>query len=111
MAGAAIYFNNTVLAESPMENNIFIGNKAAIFANDFYTFPVRAVYFNDEEKNLMKYKYVAFNNVVPGITNINLNFAVVDYYGQIIKSLEQMFFFYAIFNFIILIITVFLLWN
>ena len=81
-----------------MKNNIFIGNKAAIFANDFYTFPLRAVFFNDEQKNLMKYKYVSFNNVVPGITNINLNFVVVDYYGQSIKSLDLMFFFICDFH-------------
>ena len=58
LAGAAIYFNNSILVESPKQNNVFIGNKAALFANDFYTFPVRTIYFDGQEKNLMKYKYL-----------------------------------------------------
>ena len=94
LAGAAIYFNNSILVESPKQNNVFIGNKAALFANDFYTFPVRTIYFDGQEKNLTKYKYLALKNVLPGITNITLNFLILDYYGQIIKSLNGRYFSY-----------------
>lgn len=81
-----IYFDNTVPHESPKKANVFINNTADIFANDFLTFPIRAVYVNETEKKQPGFRI--FRNLVPGISALNITFVIVDYYGQIFKSLN-----------------------
>jgi len=91
LGGAGIYFNNKLLLESPIKTNYFNRNKA-LFAHDFYTFPIR-VHFtanNNFMSWINKSKYSL--DLVPGVTNINLQFFVVDYYGQTILSLPSRFF-------------------
>ena len=86
--GGGIFFRNTLLKDSPYLSNTFQGNKA-LFANDFYTFPVK-INFQDDgnfKSWVNKSKYAI--KMVPGITKINLNFAIVDYYGQTLKSLSR----------------------
>ena len=102
IAAGAIYFNYTVLIESPRKNNIFIGNKAAIYADDYCTFPLRVICSSKEDNNLTKSKkdFVKFDDVIPGMTLLQMNFSVVDYYGQIIKTLNETFLFFLIFGFI-----------
>ena len=87
LGGALIYFNNKLLSEYPNKSNKFEGNHAT-FAIDFYTFPVR-VNFNDD-KNFKSWinKSSYALKIVPGISQINLHFKVVDYYGQTIKSMQ-----------------------
>ena len=91
--GAGIYFKDKLLQESPNKYNTFIDNKA-FFAPDFYTFP-RKVYFQDDkhfQSWVSKSKYTI--TLIPGITQINLNFSLVDSYGQTIKSVNRFFFSY-----------------
>ena len=86
--GAGIYFKDKVLKESPDKFNTFSGNKA-FFAPNFYTFP-RKVYFQDDnhfKSWISKSRYTM--TLIPGITQINLNFFVVDYYGQTVKSVNR----------------------
>ena len=86
--GAGIYFKDKLLKESPDKFNIFSGNKA-FFAPNFYTFP-RKVYFQDDKNFkswISKSRYAM--TLIPGITQINLNFSVVDYYGQTVKSVNR----------------------
>ena len=86
LGGGAIYFQNKLLAESPYHNNIFTNN-TAFFANDFFTFPVR-LEFTDNNYSSRINKTTYSINVVPGITMTSLYFDVVDYYGQTIKSMN-----------------------
>ena len=81
--GGGIYFINRILDESPKQHNTFRLNKA-LFANNYYTFPVK-VRFQDEKKFkswLSKSTYAV--TIIPGVTQINLNFSVIDYYNQTI---------------------------
>ena len=99
--GGGIFFKNKILKESPYEFNTFSNNQA-LFANDFYTFPIK-VRFQDEKyfkswKNKSSYSIT----IIPGITSLNLNFSVVDFYGQIIRSIKGYFCFPLKINDIIL---------
>ena len=90
--GGGIYFKNKILDESPYKFNTFRFNKAS-FANDFYTFPIR-VYFQDDNKfkswvNKSGYRMT----IVPGTSKIKLNFYVVEFYGQTVKTLNMRFIF------------------
>ena len=82
--GAGIYFKNKILKESPDKFNKFIGNKA-FYANDFCTFPIKVRFQDDKlfKSWLKKSSYTM--TLIPGITQINLNFSIVDYYGQTLK--------------------------
>ncbi len=89
--GAGIYFKDKLLKESPEKINTFSGNKA-FFAPNFYTFP-RKVNFQDDQYfkswvNNSRYTMT----FVPGITQVNLNFSFVDYYGQVVKSVNRFLF-------------------
>ena len=84
LGGGGIYFSNKLLAQSPYQNNDFIYNTAS-FANDFLTFPTRIKLTN--YKILNKKKAYSLT-VIPGITQTSLEFDLVDYYGQTIKSIN-----------------------
>ena len=91
LGGGGIYFQNKLLPEPPDQNNNFTNNTAG-FANDFFTFPVR-LRFTDNQTfyswiNKTSYSFT----VVPGITQKSLYFDVVDYYGQTIQSMSGGFF-------------------
>ena len=89
--GAGIYLKNKLLKESPDKFNTFRDNKA-YFAPNFYTFP-RKVYFQDGkhfQSWVSKSRYTI--TLIPGITQIDLNFSLVDYYGQTVKSVNRFFF-------------------
>ena len=90
--GAGIYFKNKILKELPSKNNLFIQNKA-LFANDFYTFPIRVHFQDDMKFKSWINKSIYTITVIPGITELNLNFFVVDYYGQTLKLLNRFFLF------------------
>ena len=79
--GGGVYFNNKLLVESPNKYNIFESNKAD-FADDFFTLPIR-IRFNGNKTSI--------DNVVPGVTSIQLNFEIIDYYNQTIRSLNGRF--------------------
>ena len=87
LGGGGIYFENKLLSVSPYQNNIFLDNIAP-FANDFFTFPVRLKLINNKSISSSSKNKAYSLNVVPEITLTSLNFAVVDYYGQTIKSLN-----------------------
>ena len=82
--GGGIYFKNKILQESPYKFNKFIRN-TAFFANDFYTFPIKVRFQDDNNYKSWVRKSSYTMTIVPGITQINLNFSVVDYYGQTLK--------------------------
>ena len=84
LGGGGIYFSNKLLTQSPYQNNDFIYNTAS-FANDFFTFPMRIKLTN--YKTLNKKKAYSLT-VIPGITQTSLEFDLVDYYGQTIKSIN-----------------------
>ena len=88
--GGGIYFKNKILIKSPYEFNTFSNNQA-LFANDFYTFPVKVRFQDDKYFKSWKNKSRYSITVVPGITNFHLNFSVVDFYGQTIKSINGYF--------------------
>ena len=89
--GGGIYFQNKILKESPYRSNIFKENKAQ-FANDFYTFPA-SVRFQDDLKYKSWVNRSAYSlNIIPGLTQINLNFSIVDYYGQNLRLLNRYYF-------------------
>ena len=75
--GGGIYFKNRISKESPSEFNTFSQNKA-LFANDFYTFPIQVRFQDDQNFKSWKNKTSYAITIVPGITQINLNFSVVD---------------------------------
>ena len=74
---------NKILKESPYNYNIFRLNKA-LFANDFYTFPIKVRFQDDNKFKSWVNKSSYAITIIPGFTQINLNFSVVDYYGQTI---------------------------
>ena len=88
--GAGIYFKNKILKQSPSQFNTFSHNKA-LFANDFYTFPIKVRFQDDRNFKSWINKSIYSITIIPGITQINLNFFVVDYYGQTLKSLNRFF--------------------
>ena len=96
--GGGIYFKNKILKFSPYQlNNTFKENKA-LFANDFYTFPIKVLFQDNRNfKSWVKNSNYVMN-ITPGITQINLNFSVVDYYGQTLKTMNRYFFLYKIFK-------------
>ena len=86
--GAGIYLKDKLLKESPDKFNTFSSNKA-FFAPNFYTSP-RKVYFQDDkhfQSWVSKSKYTM--TLIPGITQIDLNFSLVDNYGQTVKSVNR----------------------
>ena len=87
--GGGIYFKNKILKESPYKFNKFLRNKA-LFASDFYTFPIKVRFQDDKFKSWVN-KSTYTMTLIPGFTQINLNFSIVDYYGQILK-LNRFFF-------------------
>ena len=89
--GAGIYLKDKLLKESPDKFNTFSYNKA-FFAPNFYTSP-RKVYFQDDQHFrswVSKSEYTM--TLIPGITKINLNFSLVDNYGQTVKSVNRFLF-------------------
>ena len=86
--GGGIYFKNRILKDSPYKFNSFKQNRA-FFAEDFYTFPVRVLFQDDKNFKSWKNKSTYSIKIVPGMTQINLNFSVVDYYGQTLKSVNR----------------------
>ena len=82
--GGGIYFKNKLLKESPYKFNTFIRNKAS-FANDFCTFPMKVRFKDDKNFKSWFNKSSYTIKLIPGMTQINLSFSVVDYYGQILK--------------------------
>ena len=90
IGGAGIYFKNKILKESPSKFNTFSHN-TAFFANDFYTFPIK-LHFQDDKNYKSWVNKSSFSiTFIPGITKINLNFSVVDYSGQTLKSVNRFF--------------------
>ena len=86
--GAGIYFKDKLLEELPDKFNTFNDNKA-YFAPNFYTFP-RKVYFQDDNHFQSWLSKARYNmTLIPGISQINLNFSLVDYYGQTVKSVNR----------------------
>ena len=86
--GGGIYFKNKILKESPYKFNTFTRNNA-FFANDFYTFPIRVRFQADKIFKSWVNKYSYAITIIPGITQINLSFSVVDYYNQTMKSVNR----------------------
>lgn len=87
LGGGGIFFKNKLLTESPYQCNFFDGNSAE-FANDFFTFPMRMKFFDNQSFDSTINKTIFSLSLVPGITKIKLFFEVIDYYGQTIKSLN-----------------------
>jgi hypothetical protein len=87
LGGGVLYLNNKLLAESPYQSNNFSGNKAS-FANDFFTFPVRLQFTDNQTFWSWINKTTYSLNVVSGVSITSLYFYVVDYYGQIIQSMS-----------------------
>ena len=81
--GGGIYFMNKLLKESPYQSNTFSHNKA-LFANDFYTFPLKVRFQDDKKYKSWVSKSSYAITIIPGFTQINLNFSVIDYYNQTI---------------------------
>ena len=96
--GGGIYFNDTLLKESPYKYNIFHQNEA-FFANDFYTFPVRVQFQDENNFKSWKNKSMYVMKIIPGISEVNILFAVVDYYGQILKLINGFVLFYFLTKF------------
>ena len=90
LGGGGIYFKNKILPESPYKYNTFRLN-TAFFANDFYTLPLEVRFQDDRNFKSWINKSIYSITIIPGITQINLNFFVVDYYGQTLKSLNRFF--------------------
>ena len=82
--GGGIYFKNKILRESPYKFNKFMRN-TAFFANDFSTFPIKVRFQDDANYKSWVNKASYTMKLIPGISQINLNFSVVDYYGQTLK--------------------------
>jgi len=93
LGGGGIYFKNQLLAESPYQNNTFTKNKA-YFANDFFTYPVRLKFTDNQTFHSWINKTSYSLIVIPGISQLSLYFDVVDYYGQTIKSINGGFYFF-----------------
>ena len=89
--GGGIYFKNQILKESPSKFNTFKGNKA-FFANDFYTFPIKVIFQNDKNFKSWVNKSSYAITIIPGFTEINLNFSIIDYYGQTMKLVNRFYF-------------------
>ena len=89
MGAAGIYLVNS-FDRIDFFRNYFSDNKA-IYGNDYATSPFR---FCLQRKNFNSCyqedgnKQIKIKNV-PGITEINLDFLILDYYGQIINSLND----------------------
>ena len=88
LGGGGIYFKNIILKESPLKFNTFRQNKA-LFANDFYTFPIKVRFQDDNNFKSWVNKSSYAIKIIPGFTQINLNFFVVDYYGQTLLTLNR----------------------
>ena len=84
LGGGAIYFNNKLTS---CLNNTFKDNKA-LFANDFYTYPVRLRLIDNNGYDSLYNISLYHLSLVPGITFLNLTFEIMDYYNQTIKSLN-----------------------
>ena len=79
--GGGIYFTNKILPESPSKSNSFSKNTA----HDFYTFPTKILFQDDRNFKSWVNKYSYNITIIPGITEINLNLSIRDYYGNILK--------------------------
>ena len=86
--GGGIYFKNKILNEFPLKYNKFSRNKA-LFANDFYTFPAKVGFQDDKNFKSWLNKTQYAIKIIPGMTQINLNFYVLDYYGQNIITVNR----------------------
>ena len=71
--GAGLYIENNFYNFFPNKNNFFIGNKA-YYGNDFITSPFRL--------KLMNKKTNENNKIIPGISQISLDFSIIDYYNN-----------------------------
>ena len=91
--GGGIYFNDALLNESPYKYNTFHQNEA-FFANDFYTFPVRLQFQDENNFKSWKNKSMYVMTIIPGMSEFNIFFDVIDYYGQILKLINGLVLFY-----------------
>lgn len=86
--GGGIYFKNKLPFNnlSPNKTNTFKDNEA-LFSNDFYSFAVRAEFYDNNNYHSLINKNKLALSLIPGFTNFSLYFSVVDFFGQTLKSL------------------------
>ena len=84
--GAAIYFENNFEKFLPLQANTFFGN-IALFAKDVTTSPFRMNLLYQKYDSQTNNKLLQLN-VIPGITEIDLYFTLLDYYNQKISSIN-----------------------
>lgn len=89
LAGGAIYMEKHYQRIDPFFNNTF-RNNLGLFGNDVSSPPFKMIMSYDGKILFQKLtKSYLYKNIVPGISSINLNFIIVDYYEQEIISLDQ----------------------
>lgn len=82
---AGIFLKNHFEKITLATHNIFKNNKAS-YANDYSTTPFRLEIKN---KNFKTSKKITNLIIVPGITNLQLDFQFLDYFGQLITNLDE----------------------
>ena len=90
LGGAGLFMETNFYKIKIEENNKFINNYA-LYGNDYSSPPFRMKCMQKNNKNLFyTQKNQSLNKItiMPGITNINLYFVILDYFGQYVKSLN-----------------------
>lgn len=87
--GGAIYFQNKFDLMKFKKENFFFLNSAQ-YGNDYATRPIRFQLFNNKrfsEYSNKKQQYIL--QIIPGQTEINLNFQLLDYFENHITSINH----------------------
>ena len=84
---AGVYYASNYDNIDPFKNNSFINN-LALYGNDVGTMPYQIRLINNINNNLLRNKKQYNLNMISGVSTINLIFNVLDYYGQVMKSLS-----------------------
>ena len=78
--GGGLFFDNNFYKFSSYINNVFRGNNAS-YGENFTTSPMRIKIINQKNKNYHNAKFIKII-VIPGITELTLNFQILDYFGK-----------------------------
>ena len=75
------------MEEFPQNQNNFSSNEAT-FGNDYYTYPVRLRFKDNNGYDSLVNSTIYSLLIIPGITSVNLYFEIIDFYNQTISSLN-----------------------
>ena len=83
--GAAVYLANKFNEINIFDTNLFFHNYAIYGTNDTGSPPFRLKLCKSQNCDKFYQKSLSSFSMIPGISNITLNFEIVDYYGQAIN--------------------------